>query len=51
MNARSVTNEPQTTAATNPIIEQLIPFMNPEVIEAESLYDLIDEDMNFPDWS
>jgi len=34
----------------NPMIAELIPFMNPEVIEAESLFDLIDEDMNYPDW-
>jgi len=27
-----------------------MPFMNPDVIEAESIYDMIDEDMNYPDW-
>lgn len=50
MTTKSATNEPQATAATNPIIEQLIPFMNPEAIAAESLYDLIDEDMKYPYW-
>jgi len=27
-----------------------MPFINPDVIEAESIYDMIDEDMNYPDW-
>lgn len=38
------------TIPVSPDIQGLLPYINPEVIEAESLYDLIDEDMNYPDW-
>ncbi len=37
-------------APIDPDIAELMPFINPDVIEAESIYDMIDEDMNYPDW-
>lgn len=43
-------NEEQQMAAPDPMVQELIPFMNPEIIAAESLYDLIDEDMKYPYW-
>lgn len=42
--------EPDQINQVNPGIQDLLPYINPEVIEAESLFDLIDEDMNYPDW-
>lgn len=51
MKGKSVTNEAPDTAAIDEAITYLAQKLNPEVIEASSLYDLIDEDMNFPDWS
>lgn len=42
--------EPNTQPMVDPLIMEQLAGVNLEVIEAQSLYDLIDEDMNFPDW-